>query len=99
MNRNEYLNIVQDNLSAFSSDERESALAYYNEFFDDAGEENEQAVIASLGDPKKLAETILKESGINPDAVSDSENNYSAVFTPPQTNKNLKNHLIRQELF
>ncbi len=87
MNRNEYLNIVQDNLSAFSSDERESALAYYNEFFDDAGEKNEQAVIASLGDPKKLAETILKESGINPNATSDSENNSSAVFTPPQTNK------------
>ena len=87
MNRNEYLNIVQDNLSAFSSDERESALAYYNEFFDDAGEENEQAVIASLGDPKKLADTILKESGINSDANSDSGNNSSAVFTPPQTNK------------
>lgn len=91
MNRNEYLNILKDNLNAFSSDERESALAYYNEFFDDAGEENEQAVIASLGDPKKLAETILKESGINSEVKSDAENTSAPVFTPPQTNKKPSN--------
>lgn len=91
MNRNEFLSILKDNLNAFPYEERESAIAYYNEFFDDAGAENEQAVIASLGDPKELAKTILKESGINSEQTYENQN-ANAVFTPPQTNKKAVNN-------
>ncbi len=38
--------------------EREEAIQYYNDYFDDAGAENEQSVIASLGTPEQLAKTI-----------------------------------------
>ena len=92
MNRNDFLSILKDNLNAFPYEERESAIAYYNEFFDDAGAENEQAVIASLGDPRELAKTILKESGINSEQTYENQN-ANAVFTPPQTNKKVVNKI------
>lgn len=38
--------------------EREEAIQYYNDYFDDAGAENEQSVIESLGTPEQLAKTI-----------------------------------------
>lgn len=43
--------------------EREEAIQYYNDYFDDAGEENESGVIASLGTPEELARTI--KAGLN----------------------------------
>lgn len=90
MNREEYLGRVRDNLAAFPSEERDNAIAYYREFFEDAGEDNEQAVIASLGTPEKLAENILKESGLNKDDKRTDEEIHSEsnpVFTPPVSNK------------
>ena len=88
MNRYEFLSILKESLNNFPYEEREAALAYYNEFFDDAGVENEQAVIASLGDPKELAKTILKESGVNSEQNFENQN---PVFTPPPTNKQTVN--------
>ena len=41
--------------------EREEALQYYNEYFNDAGPENEQNVIEALGNPAKVAENIKKD--------------------------------------
>lgn len=79
MNKNEYLQELRNGLNSFPREEQESAIAYYVEFFEEAGVDNEQAVIASLGDPKKLAETILSESKAN---LGD---NISPTFTPPQT--------------
>ena len=38
-------------------------MQYYNDYFDDAGSENEEKVIEELGSPAKLAETI--RAGIN----------------------------------
>ena len=43
--------------------EREEAIQYYNDYFDDAGAENESGVIASLGTPEELARTI--KAGLN----------------------------------
>ena len=43
--------------------EREEALQYYNDYFDDAGVEEESGVIASLGSPEELARTI--KAGLN----------------------------------
>jgi len=41
--------------------EREEALQYYNDYFDDAGPENEQKVIEELGTPDRVAENIRRE--------------------------------------
>lgn len=90
MNKEEYLAKLRENLSVFPSDERDNAIAYYREFFEDAGVENEQAVIASLGTPSELAKSILNESGINTDNTYDNRDNTSQsnpVFTPPTMKK------------
>lgn len=61
MNRNEYMSALRRALSALPEEERASALRYYEEYFDDAGPENEQQVISDLGAPEKVAEQILAD--------------------------------------
>lgn len=63
MNKEEYMRRLAEALTGVPQSEKEEALQYYNDYFDDAGVENEQDVMNSLGDPEKLAETIRKEQG------------------------------------
>ena len=63
MNRTEYMRELDALLHGISKEEREEAMQYYNDYFDDAGSENEEKVIEELGSPAKLAETIC--AGIN----------------------------------
>lgn len=63
MNRAEFMKRLRELLSDISESEREEALNYYEDYFDDAGIENEQDVIASLGSPEKVARTI--KEGLN----------------------------------
>lgn len=58
MNRKQFMEELRKLLADISEEEREEALQYYEDYFDDAGEENEQQVIEELGNPKKLAATI-----------------------------------------
>lgn len=43
------------------SEEKDEVMNYYREYFEEAGPENEQAVIAELGDPAVLAEKLNRE--------------------------------------
>ena len=52
-------------LSGISEEERKEALAYYRSYFEDAGEPNEASIIAELESPQKVAESILKDMGID----------------------------------
>lgn len=61
MNRAEYMSQLEGLLKDISPAERVSALEYYNDYFDDAGPENEQAVMEALGSPARVAETIREE--------------------------------------
>lgn len=61
MNRNEFMRQLESLLQNISRAEREEALQYYNDYFDDAGPENEQAVIEALGNPARVAENIKKD--------------------------------------
>lgn len=61
MNRTEYMRQLESLLQNISATEREEALQYYNEYFNDAGPENEQNVIEALGNPMKVAENIKKD--------------------------------------
>ena len=63
MSRTEYMRELDALLQGISKEEREEALQYYNDYFDDAGSENEEKVIEELGSPAKLADTIC--AGIN----------------------------------
>lgn len=60
MNRIEFMRQLESLLQNISVTEREEALQYYNDYFDDAGEENEQDVIEALGNPARVAENIKK---------------------------------------
>jgi len=64
MNRKEFMDRLEYLLQDISQRDRIDALAYYNDYFDDAGEENEQDVINSLGSPEKVAETIKEGLGL-----------------------------------
>lgn len=60
MNRFEYMRRLEELLADISPSEKEEALTYYNDYFNDAGEENEQLVIDELGTPEQVA-AVVKE--------------------------------------
>lgn len=61
MNRAEFMRQLEILLQDISFSERKEALQYYDDYFNDAGAENEQDVIAALGSPARVAQTIKKE--------------------------------------
>lgn len=72
MSRWEFMRQLEELLSDISPNEREEALQYYNDYFNDAGRENEQEVIEALGSPKQVAKIV--KDGL-------SENAYQGEFT------------------
>lgn len=56
MTRQEYIQIVQNNLSGMDPKDVSDALIYLNEYFDEGG--NEEEVIEELGSPEKYAAII-----------------------------------------
>lgn len=64
MNRKEYMRQLERELKLLPKKEREEALLYYEEYFEDSGEEKEAQAIEELGNPKNAASQILKELAI-----------------------------------
>lgn len=60
MKRAKFMKRLEALLMDISAEEREAAMQYYNDYFDDAGAENEAQVIAELGSPEKTA-AVIKE--------------------------------------
>lgn len=58
MNRIQFMSELNALLRDIPDEEREEALQYYNDYFDDAGEEMEGQIIEELGSPKKVADII-----------------------------------------
>lgn len=58
MNRIEFMTTLASLLQDIPVEERREAMKYYNDYFDDAGAENEKQVIEELGSPGKVAATI-----------------------------------------
>ena len=61
MNRADYMAALRRALSVLPEEERANALRYYEEYFDDAGPENEAKAIEELGEPAKVAAQILAD--------------------------------------
>lgn len=61
MNRVDFMNQLESLLQNIAPTEREEAIQYYNDYFDDAGKENEQEVIEALGNPARVAENIKRD--------------------------------------
>lgn len=64
MNRFEYMRRLEALLSDISPNEKEEALTYYNDYFNDAGQENEQQVIKELGSPEQVAVGVKEGLGL-----------------------------------
>ncbi|MCR4742760.1 MAG: DUF1700 domain-containing protein [Treponema sp.] len=56
MTRQEYLDQLGKNLTSLTNDEREEALSYYSDYFEDA--DNDEEIMKELGSPEELAKTI-----------------------------------------
>lgn len=82
MNRAEFMRRLTELLGDVSPMERDEAIQYYNDYFDDAGAENENSVIASLGSPEELARTIkagLNDSGNSGEFTESGFSGYTQV--------------------
>ena len=64
MKREEFLKQLEQLLDGISEEEKADALAFYRSYFEDAGEENEESVIAELESPEKVAQSIKKNLGM-----------------------------------
>lgn len=69
MKKYEYLSELEKRLSALPADARRDALNYYEEYFDAAGPDNEDATAAELGDPAEAARKILEGEGLMLDSA------------------------------
>ena len=74
MNRKEFMERLAKLLWNISESEREEALQYYNDYFDDAGIENESRVLEELGSPEQVAQKI--KAGLSDAASEFSEQGY-----------------------
>lgn len=69
MNRIDFMTGLNNLLADIPEAERVAAIQYYNDYFEDAGYENEANVIRELESPAKVAEKIKEDLGIDKDAV------------------------------
>lgn len=59
MNKETYLQELRKALKVLPQQDRDEAVEFYEEYFDEAGIENEAKVIEELGEPKSLGKKIL----------------------------------------
>lgn len=58
MSRFDFMRKLEDLLSDIPLEERNEALKYYNDYFDDAGVDNEGNIVSELGTPERIAGII-----------------------------------------
>ena len=61
MNKEQFLDELEKLLQDIDSIERDEALNYYRDYFEDAGSEHEQEVIDELGTPEKLHKQLKRD--------------------------------------
>lgn len=82
MTKAEYIAELKKRLSLLPPEDLRDALEYYQEYFAEAGEDNEKAVIAELGPPAYVAAQIIGRLTTDKAAVSEqtAKNNISMVW-------------------
>ena len=63
MSKEEFLSQLEHQLSGMPENEKQEALQYYRDYFEDAGKEKEGEVLAALGSPEDVARNIREENG------------------------------------
>lgn len=82
MNKTEFLSRLRIALAPLPEEERNAAMVYYEEFFSEAGEENEQSVISEFGSPEELAKSIVDEN--NRENPANNQANVNPEFNQNQ---------------
>lgn len=82
--REEFLEALRELLTPLSETERNDALRYYTEYFDDAGIENEKAILNELKSPKAVADRILEESGYQITRIEEEEAPFEEKNSEPK---------------
>ena len=78
MTKEQFLFQLEQKLLGIPEDERAEAMEYYRDYFNDAGPENEEQVIAELGSPDKVAASIKE-------GLRSSRDDAGTIGQPPQT--------------
>ena len=91
MNRIEFMEALSGLLQDIPEEDRMDALKYYNDYFDDAGAENEKNVIDELESPEKVAAKIKAD---REDPEDEKAGMPMEQENKPWTNKWLKMILI-----
>lgn len=66
MTRLEYLRTIASLLQDISEEDRKDAMKFYNDYFDEAGEDNADEAIKELGSPEEVADKIRESLGLGP---------------------------------
>lgn len=77
MNRYDYLTELTAYLSPLSKEEKQNALDYFMEYFDDCG--NDDQAIQQLGNPKDAAREILNNAGLELPDKDEAEKDNSTM--------------------
>ena len=91
MSRWEFMRQLEQLLSDISPSEREEALQYYNDYFNDAGKENEAEVMGALGSPEQVAQIVKDGLSDNGTAGEFTENGFTSI------KKEAGNEMIKKE--
>jgi len=91
MNRAEFMSDLKFKLRRLPYEEVQNAISYYEEYFDEAGAENEDKTIVALGSPADVASKIIGEYAVTaaePVPVEKKKNNVLlitilAIFASP----------------
>lgn len=65
MNRDEYMKLLKKQLRKLPKEDFNKAIAYFEEYFDEAGTENEKQAIEDLGSPQEAAGQIIRDIAIH----------------------------------
>lgn len=84
MSKGEFMKELERLLQNIPLEEREQALLYYEDYFADAGEENEQQVIKELESPKKQAESIKADLRETPKKNREGEFTETGFISPKE---------------
>ena len=92
MNREEYLKRLSFLLKDLPEEEIEDAIAYYEDYFEEAGEEKEEQVIKELGSPEKIARMIRDSVQGNQASTDQSKSSKQQSHTTAKNSSCNSNH-------
>lgn len=81
MNRQEYMEELRQCLKDSDALEADDVIRYCEEYFDEAGDDNEQQAIQDLGKPQKMAAQIKAEAAIRSNIESSTQNTAKPFHT------------------